>query len=122
MKAVVKSSFVMSSKVNGCSLSEFKPKIENNFQILVMITIGPNKQPGGHDYNLSICTPIFLDHYIQNSGPMWGRHTLIVNQFDDKKVMKAILTMIEKCERPTWEETAVVLARHFAWEFEDYKT
>lgn len=105
----------------GDSLENTYPEIEHNFCILVHLTIGPDDQEGGHNYSFSLCTPTWLDHNGQNQGPIWGRHLLIVNQFDPKEIRAAIEKIIAQCRRDDWAETAVVLSRFFAWEFEDYQ-
>lgn len=85
------------------------------------MTLGPEQQEGGHDYSLYVCTPTWLDHSIENKGPIWGRHLLLVNYFDEKQIRTSIENIITKCERSDWVETSAVLARFFAWEFEDYQ-
>lgn len=106
----------------GASLEDTAPEIPHNFHVLVHLTIGPDDQDGGHDYSLGVCTPTWLNHTGQHAGPIWGRHLLIVNEFDAGEIRKAIENMIVQCQRPDWAETASVLARYFAWEFEDYQS
>lgn len=105
----------------GASLEDTAPDIPHNFHVLVHLTIGPSDPEGGHDYSLSVCTPTWLDHNGQHLGPIWGRHLLIVSHFDAGEIRKAIENMITQCQRTSWAETSVVLARYFAWEFEDYQ-
>ncbi|SRR6266481_7710122 len=117
MKTLLKSIFTF----RGTALREFIPENPSNFHVLVHMTIGPDNQDGGHDYSLSICTPTWLDHNIQHTGPIWGRHLLLVNHFDEKEIYVSIEKVIAQCGRSDWAETSVVLARFFAWEFEDYQ-
>ena len=117
MKALLKSI----STFRGVNLCDFFPEIPNNFHVLVYMSIGPDDQNGGHDYSLGICTPTWLDHNIQNDGPIWGRHLLVVNIFDVDEILASIKKIITQCERADWAETSVILSRFFAWEFEDYQ-
>ena len=117
MKAVLKSIFTF----RGAALEEFAPENSSNFHVLVHMTIGLLNQDGGHDYSLGICTPTWLDHHVQHVGPTSGRHLLVVNHFDEVEILASIAKIIDQCERANWRETAAVLARFFAWEFEDYQ-
>jgi hypothetical protein len=119
MKQILKSSFLFQS---ANSFEEFMPEIPHNFYVLASLTIGGEYELGGSDYSLGICTPTWLDHQVQNSGPLSGRHLLVVNRFDAAEVRAAIQKIINQCERESPAETNTMLARFFAWEFEDYQT
>lgn len=119
MKPKLKNIFIFQ---NGTQpLEEATPQLADNFSILVSLTIGPDDQDGGHDYSFNVCTPRWLDHNGQNRGPIWGRHLLIVNQFVPEEIRSSVEKIIIQCTRNDWTETAVVLSRFFAWEFEDFQ-
>lgn len=118
MKQILKSIFLFDSD----SFQEFVPEIPHNFHVLASLTIGDESEAGGSDYSLGICTPTWLDHRVQNAGPLPGRHLLIVNRFDAAEVRASIEKIISQCERQNPAETNAVLARFFAWEFEDYQS
>lgn len=117
MRILLKSIFTF----RGIALREYVPENSANFHILVHMTIGPDDQEGGHDYSLGICTPAWLDHNIQNVGPIFGRHLLLVNHFDDREIITSIEKIFAQCCRSDWAETSVALARFFAWEYEDFQ-
>lgn len=100
----------------------FAPDIRDNFCVWLTLLIGPSNLEGGHDYNLGVCSPKWLYHNIQNYGPMWGRHLLIVEDFDSVKIRRKIDDIILHCTRETFEETSIVIGRYFLWEYEDYKS
>jgi Immunity protein 8 len=106
---------------DGDEIENFNPEISDNFWNLISLGIGPDSEEGCHDYSIQLCTPRALDHLGQHDGPVWGRHHLIVNYFDGAELRSIIEKKIAICTRPTFEETAVLLSRHFAWEFEDYQ-
>lgn len=106
---------------SGASLEETLLENSSNFHLLVHLTIGPADQDGGHDYSVGVCTPTWLEHNMQHDGVVWGRHLLIVDSFDAKKIKQSIKEIIGKCERSDWKQTSVVLGRYLAWEFEDYQ-
>jgi Immunity protein 8 len=105
----------------GKNLSNFSPSSPNNFCIWLTLGIGPLNAEGSHLYQLGICTPTWLDNQIQNDGPISGRHMLLVNSFDEVEIRTFIIKTIEKCDSGDWAKTSIVLARHFAWEYEDYQ-
>jgi hypothetical protein len=102
-------------------IDSFRPEISENFWYTICIGIGPSDIEGCHDFVFYVGTPRAFDHKIQNEGPMWGRHYMIVNHFDASEIRAAIEKKVAECARPTFEETALVLSRFFHWEFEDYQ-
>jgi len=118
MKPVLKSIFTYT----GQDILEYAPEIKDNFCVLLHITIGPDDQDGGHDYNLRICSPVWLEHTAQHEGAIWGRHLLIAPTFDSVKLRSEIEKIIAYCGRTNWAETSVILSRFFAWEYEDYQS
>jgi Immunity protein 8 len=117
MKQILKSIFLF----EAVSFLEFVPEIPHNFHVLVSLTIGSEGEAGGSDYSIGVCTPTWLDHHIQNRGPLSGRHLLIVNRFDAAEIRAHIEKIISQCEREDPAEANAVLGRFFAWEFEDYQ-
>lgn len=60
-------------------------------------------------------------HIIDKEGPVCKRHMLIVNRFDAREIRDSIEKIIAKSDRPTFEESSNILAKFFAWEYEDYQ-
>ncbi len=87
----------------------------------VNVVIGFDGTVDKWEYMLNICTPRWLEHNGQHSGPIWGRHLLIVNFFNPKEIRDAIEEMVAKCESNTLEKIHEKLCRYFAWEYEDYQ-
>jgi hypothetical protein len=52
---------------------------------------------------------------------MWGRHMLIVPDYDLKKIRAIIAQYSISCEGKDWEAVAKLLSRIGRWEFEDYR-
>lgn len=52
--------------------------------------------------------------------PILLRHTVIVEEYDFKKILNIILDIISKSKGRNWEEISSKLSRYFYWEFEDY--
>lgn len=103
------------------TFEKYQPELRHNFHIQIDLSIGFDDEEGMSNYFFSVCTPTWLDHNIQNQGPVSGRHLLIVNQYDHKEIAKYVENILETSIRPSREDTFVVLSRHFFWEFEDYQ-
>jgi hypothetical protein len=72
------------------------------------ITVGPKEQPDEESYTFSVVTAAFLARY---PGAQWGRGKLIVPSFDWALVITAVAQLLAECTRPTWNESAAVLAQ-----------
>ncbi len=108
--------------VDGCEVLEnYRPEIDENFLINVNLRIGPTDQDGAHDYILTVCSVRRLSHIIDKEGSVCGRHMLILNRFDANEIRGFIDKVIRKSDRSNFEESSNILARFFAWEYEDYQ-
>jgi hypothetical protein len=121
MKPTVEYMSISAASCPDVKIEDFHPEISDNFWCCLYLGIGPDNADGHHDYWFQIGTPRAFDHKIQNEGPMWGRHYMIVNYFNASEIRSVIEKKVAECARPTFEETALVLSRFFHWEFEDYQ-
>lgn len=117
MKPILKSSNI--DFIN--SFDDFSPEISENFWCTVDMEIGPDDKEGSNIFQLYVGTTRAFNHRIQHEGSLWGRHYMVVNEYDGEKLRALIEQKIAECARPTFEETALVLSRYFYWEFEDYQ-
>lgn len=104
------------------NFADYKPSVPNNFHVTASLTIGPEDREVGSDYSIEICTPLWLDHHIQQSGPVVGRHMLVVNDFDAGEIRHRIENIISQCEVGSEAETQNRLGRFFFWDFEDFES
>ncbi|WP_070094380.1 MULTISPECIES: immunity 8 family protein [Pseudomonas putida group] len=89
------------------------------FFITIRLRIGPEGADGGDDFEVFVCTPVWLERNVWEA--MWARHFLIVKEFNYQLLVDAIIKCISQCEGDSWSEVALKLARFYAWEFEDYQ-
>lgn len=121
MTLIVKASQVLSMPPSSDVIEDFVPYLQHNFFVQIWLRIGYDDEKTSSDYHFNVCTPTWLDHSIQNTGPNPGRHTLIVNNYDASAIRKYINKILEESVRKNRDETWIVLSRHFYWEFEDYQ-
>lgn len=114
----------MRAKLKGISADEvdihsYVPDDPECFFITLRLCIGPEDDNGGDDFEVFVCTPTWLQKNVWE--PMWGRHFLIVKEFNYQLIVGAIIKAISQYEGVGWSEIACKLARLYAWEFEDYQ-
>ncbi|QEY65370.1 hypothetical protein FXN65_26155 [Metapseudomonas lalkuanensis] len=117
MKAILKS-----IDMNGLvGFDDFQPEDEKDFGVWLTVQVGPDDQDGGHLFQIFICTPNWLKKECLSLGAVWGRHMLIVCEYDRGLIVKSISKYIESCTGDDFWGGAQKISRIGAWEFEDYQ-
>lgn len=99
----------------------FQPDLPHNFFRWFDIDVGYEGEAASTTISVAVCTFTWLAHHYSNEGPRWGRHLLVVGQYDAHEIKSAIEAQVRACAGETWDETMKMLTRHFAWELEDHK-
>lgn len=118
MKAVIKAMWVDSPDI---ILDSYRPDDLGFFGLWINLRIGPDDSEGAHDYQLLVCSPNWLKSECISVGVLWGRHMLIVNEYDIYSIKDEISKCINSYSGEEWGEVAKKIARFAAWEYEDYK-
>lgn len=103
------------------SLRSFVPEQHDDFSLLVQIMVGPDGTDGEESFDIEVVTPKELARRVSRSGPLCGRHLLIVNSFDPVQVQSWIENAVAACQGKDWETVASKLRRIGYWEFEDFQ-
>ena len=114
----------MHAVVRNISSDEFEiksyvPENSGCFLLNLRIRIGSDETSSADDFELSVCTPEWLNQAVWE--PRWGRHLLIVREYDLSAIEKCIRDYVDRCNGSNWNSIAGKLARVLAWEFEDYQ-
>lgn len=102
-------------------LEEFWPEDESNFGISVRLMIGPEDGAGSESFDILVCTPDWIKSQYSEEKCVWGRHMLIVLEYDFDLIRRQIEGYIAGCTGEDWLTIARKLSRMGAWEFEDYQ-
>ena len=102
-------------------LEEFWPNDESNFGISVRLMIGVEGEAESESFDILVCTPDWIKCQYSEDKCVWGRHMLIVLEYDFNLIKREIEHYIESCTGVNWQLIAQKLSRMGAWEFEDYK-
>lgn len=117
MKAVIKTIDLN----DAIDFDQYWPDDEKNFGIWLTVQIGPDDQEGGHLFQILVCTPDWIKdkYYFQRA--VWGRHMLIVFEYDKDLIVKEISNYVDGCSGTDFWDLAQKLSRIGVWEFEDYE-
>lgn len=102
------------------SLHDFVPEDESDFALLVQVIAGPSGGEGEESFDVEVVTPAHLSRRLSRTGPISGRHLLLVDRFDVDVIQRWLENAVAGCTGATWGEVAEKLARIGHWEFEDY--
>jgi len=100
-------------------VSSYAPEEPGCFFIVLLLRIGTEDSNSADNFEISVCTPQWLEKNVWE--PRWGRHLLIVREFDYQKIVSVIVDSISRCDGESWMEIAGKLSRLYAWEFEGYQ-
>lgn len=104
------------------NLENFHPDEEDVFGILLQLMVSPENSDGEESFDVLLCTPQWLMQCAQKSDVIFGRHYLIVFEYNYQRIYNQLKDYVESIEGDTWEEIALRIGRIGKWEFEDYQT
>jgi hypothetical protein len=100
-------------------LADFKPDDPEVFGINFELSIGDGKSGGADNFQVMVCTPMWLYEQHGQLDIFMGRHYLIVFEYNYKRILQWINSYLATCTGETWTEVAEKVARFGYWEFED---
>jgi len=83
--------------------------------------IGPKGAVGEESFDINVCTPSWLSREVTNTGFVWGRHYLVVADYDLARIKTIISSRVTACSGESWKQVGEKLSRIGYWEFEDYQ-
>lgn len=116
MRAKLKEFYSLDFDLNSYWLDEF-----DNFVFWVRAMIGPDTEEGAESFDMQICTPTWLISQHSESEVIFGRHMLIVFEYNLDRIKSKVSRYCDSCSGKDWPEIVEKLSRIGYWEFEDYK-
>lgn len=101
-------------------LLQFSPDDPERFSFLLQAIVGPLHKEGEESFDIEVCTPEWLSENHEKNDIVFGRHLLIVFDYNYERIVNKIKSYVEKCEGDTWDKIAEQIGRIGKWEFEDY--
>jgi hypothetical protein len=102
-------------------LSEFHPIENDNFGFWARMIVGEEVLGGEESFDVMICTPKWIIANSKISDIIFGRHYLIVFEYNYHRIYSKLKKIVERIEADTWNEIGVLIGRIGKWEFEDYQ-
>ena len=98
------------------------PDDPHNVYSYMQLMIGGGPE-GSDTFGLTVCTPQALSMRRRTFGQasVSRRHLFVVYDYSWNAVLQYVNDVIDKCQGMDWNEVSSKLARHFYWEFEDYR-
>jgi len=101
-------------------IGTFWPEEEDCFGFLLEAMIGPEGEVSEESFGMQVCTPAWLAKKHAAEEVVFGRHLVIVFDYDIRRIENRIRNYCERCVADSWEEITPMLGRIGRSEFEDY--
>jgi hypothetical protein len=82
--------------------------------------IGERDKKGEESFDITVCTPQWLLKNSKKDSIIYGRHYLIVFEYNFQKIVEELTLLVNSVEGENWSEIGESLSRIGKWEFEDY--
>ena len=103
------------------TMEEYRPEILENFGLSVRLMVGQEGEDGTESFDVLVCTADWIKDQLTLERCIWGRHMLVVQEYDYALILELVSVRIASCDGKDRAEVANKLARIAAWEFEDYR-
>jgi hypothetical protein len=108
------------STIDGGDPARYAPEDANRFAQVLRFVVGPSSGDGEESFDLTVCTPVWLQDRCEREGFVIGRHHLVVLAYDFEFIRRTLVRLVERYSGATWQEVATKVSRMAYWEFEDY--
>jgi hypothetical protein len=102
-------------------IEKYWPVHEDNFGFVLRALIGPLAQSGEESFDITVCTPKWLEEQYGTSETVLGLHKLIVFRYDYLGLRRFIEKYLMRCSGNSWPEIDQKVALLGQWEFENYR-
>ncbi len=102
-------------------LDSWRPADPRCFGFLLQVLVGPSDGPGAESFDFVVCSLEWLRSNYGGDGLVFGRHHVLLFEYDFDRVRKAIEGIVSKASGSDWSEVASKIARYGKWELEDYR-
>jgi immunity protein 8 of polymorphic toxin system len=109
------------STIDGDDPARYQPSDGGTFAVTLRLLIGPADSVGEESFDVTVCSPAWLEKECERNGFVLGRHHLVVRGYDFRFIERVLAELIGRYSGETWPEIAEKISRLAYWEFEDYQ-
>jgi hypothetical protein len=102
-------------------LEDYNPNAPHNFGFNLCIILGPQGEEGEESFDMMVCSPDWLKENYKKNEIIFGRHYLIVFEYNYQAIFNKLNEYVNSIEAKNWDEIGLKVGRIGHWEFEDYK-
>ena len=104
----------------SCPIEQFIPVKEDDFGLLLELSIGIENEDGADIFDIMLCTPKWIMSNFGTNSIIVGLHYLIVFNFNYLEIYNKLRDLFS-VTGDNWEEICQKLCYYGHWEFQDYK-
>jgi len=102
-------------------LQEYLPEKNDDFGFYIRCVVGEVTLGGEESFDIFLCTPKWFLKNCEQSEIIFGRHYLIVLEYNYPRIYERLRSYIDSTHGTTWDEIGLKLGHIGHWEFEDYR-
>jgi hypothetical protein len=99
----------------------FEPACPDEFGYNLQLFVGTPGTPGTDQFQVTVCTPKWLETDMAKGEVRMGRHLLIVREYDFDGVIRFVREFIEGLSGESWHALARELGKLGRWEYEGHE-
>jgi hypothetical protein len=101
-------------------LESFVPTNHTKVGFLLQIMVGPENEVGEESFDVTVCTPGWLQEHYANQAVVPLRHHLLIQDYNYHSLTTSLRQLVERCVGDSWKEIAQQVGKIGQWEFEEY--
>ena len=103
------------------NLETFHPSDKEAFAFLLQVMVGVKDEAGEESFDIFVCTPKWLLMNHKKDEVLFGKHQMIVFEYNYDAIVKKLQVYIDDLEGENWAELAEKINLIGKWEFWGYR-
>lgn len=100
-------------------IDQWRPDSDSEAYYSLCLHIGPPDEEGADLFYVDVATPQAINAL--NLGKRMSERGIVVNPYSWENVLAVVRTILERCAGEDWSQQSQLLAKHFSWEYENYR-
>ncbi len=100
-------------------IDQWIPESDVGVHYSLCLHIGPPDEEGADLFYVDVVTPQSINE--DNHARSLSQRRIVVSPYSWEDVLKKVQATLERCAGDDWRQQSELLAKHFNWEFENYR-